>query len=169
MTDLPALLVNSGIFIVSGVSAVAAVVSVQASRRARVDVVKSELARDEAVAAQKEAAVALDKANVIAQGALDAQRLAMPAPWGQPKQRADGEWVIENTSGRTVTVSAVDGNGGQIRVFIAPADLPLRVQYGDVVPFSIISGGPTQPGGGLLTMTWSYDGETEVHEVNRRL
>lgn len=68
MTDIPALWINGGILVLTGVMALVAIVQ---ARHALADAGKAEKARDEAVAAQKASAAALAEANQIAADARD--------------------------------------------------------------------------------------------------
>ncbi|WP_350352259.1 hypothetical protein ABS642_03440 [Microbacterium sp. A8/3-1] len=169
MTDLPALLVNIGIFVVSGVSALAAIVSVISSNRARNSKVDAEKARDRAVQAQQESADALQRANLISQAALDAQKLALPPAWGKPEKRAGThKYSVQNTSGRTVVVSGIDLKpGGNIYVFDPPR-VPIRVQHGDSVPFGAMPGGSGSSHDNVLILQWTFEDDPAAAETTER-
>lgn len=167
MTDIPALIVNYGILIVSGISAVAAVVSVVAAQRSSRERARAEKARAEAVQAQKASAAALDEANGIAREALEAQRRALPAPWGRPTGNRDPSgFAIQNTSGKTVIVHKLDGEGGGVKIFISQS-LPARIENGDAVTFTAIAGRPTGTAA-VATIEWSFEGSDEIQITERR-
>lgn len=100
MTDVPALWVNAGILILTGVMAVVSVVQARAAHR---DAGKAETARDKAVAAQEASATALSEANRIAgeardllreQDARDTERHYVE--WEPVWQVETGRWLLVN-------------------------------------------------------------------------
>ncbi|WP_431075156.1 hypothetical protein [Microbacterium phyllosphaerae] len=162
MTDVPALIVNFGILVVNGVAAVAAIVAVIHSRRAK----KSERG---AVQAQGKAEAALDRANLIAQEALDAQRLALPAPWGTPEHRPNSHmWTVKNSSGRPIMVTDMNlGQGGNTYIFNHPPT-PIRVEYGDVVSYTAMAGGGGEPLQNELILEWHFHDTPNDPRSSRR-
>ncbi|WP_337006699.1 hypothetical protein [Microbacterium sp. LB12] len=100
MTDIPALIVNFGILLVSGAAALVAVVQARAALR---DAGKAEIARDEAVTAQKASALALEEANSIAADARDLMRKQdardterHDVRWVPVWHEATGKWFLGN-------------------------------------------------------------------------
>jgi len=164
-TDLPALWINVGILVLTGVMALVAVVQAKAALR---DAGEAKTARDEAVDAQKTAAKALDRANLIAQDALDAQRLSMPAPWGTPVRMSSNShrFRVENTSGRTIVVTKIDSReGGNVYVFIAE---PGSVQYGASLFFTAQLGGVPSSAGNAIVLEWHYEDEPQTAHRDER-
>lgn len=100
MTDVPALIVNFGILIVSGVAAMVAVVQ---ARSAVADAKKAEKARDAALKAQTDAATALGEANRIAAEARDIMegqdarsRERHSVKWTPMWNYKEGLWILSN-------------------------------------------------------------------------
>lgn len=164
MTDTPALIVNAGILVLTGVMALVAFVQARAALR---DAETAKNAKNEAVAAQRASATALVEANQIAKDALDAQRRTLPAPWGVPIKLGEGKsgYGIPNTSGQTVVVNALNVEGGDIKIFFSQ-DLPARVEYGDVLTFTAITGNRAGAGA-VATIVWSAEGDPFEYTTKR--
>jgi len=158
--EIVSLIANAALLVATaGATVVAWTMAIAASR----DKVDAEKARDAAVEAQQETAAALAVANMIAQDALDAQRLALPPVWGTPEREAGrNAYSTKNNSGRTVIVNGLDSlPGGNVYVFVPP-DLPARVENGDAVRFTAILGGATSRSGNSIELRWSYEDEPEL-------
>ena len=100
MTDIPALWVNVGILILTGVMALVAFVQAKAALR---DAGKAEDARDKAVAAQEASATALAEANTIAADARDLLRKQdardnerHDVRWEPIWEEETGKWYLAN-------------------------------------------------------------------------
>lgn len=161
---LAGLWINGGMLVAT---AGATTIAWKQARRARTEKNEALAARNETVTISAEA---LDRMNLIAQAALDAQRLALPAPWGTPTRLAwdSSRFRVENTSGRTMIVEGLDlGMDENITLFGGP-ELPQRVEYGDSILFSAHRGFARQNSGNSVVIRWRFDGDPMTIEVAER-
>ncbi|GAA5205326.1 hypothetical protein [Microbacterium kyungheense] len=170
--DQAVLIVSIGSFLATAVAAAVAWWQAIASGRLRSEAeaasARASTARDEAVRAQQGAAISLAEANLIAQEALDAQRLSQRPPWGNVERIDDSRYRIPNTSGRTLAVTEVNADtGGNIHVFEA-VGVPASIRHGDSVVFFALTGGPTVTTGNAVTIEWHPEGEPEVSTIDTR-
>lgn len=146
-----------------------ALVAFVQARAALRDAGKAETARDEAVKAQQDAVEALGRANSIAEEALAAQKMVMPAPWGQATHDAgSGRFAVANTSGRAIVVRDIDlADDTGVQIFNPPFT-PVRVEYGDVLHFYVLRARGATANGNPVTLAWHYEGEPDVTTVSTR-
>lgn len=166
------LIVSIGSFIAAaGAAAVAwwqAIVAGQRRADAEAASARAATARDEAVSAQRGAATSLADANLIAQEALDAQRLSQRPPWGNVEPIDDSRYRIPNTSGRTLVVTKLDADpGGNIHLFEA-VGVPAIIRHGDSVVFFAMTGGQTVTTGNGVTIEWHPEGEPQLSTIDTR-
>lgn len=170
--ELAALIVSIGSFVAAAAAAAVAWWQAIAAGQRRADAEEASRsassARDEAVSAQQGAANSLAEANLIAQEALDAQRLSQRPPWGDVERIDENRYRIPNTSGRTLIVTHVDVDpGGSIRIFDA-VEVPVTIRHGDSVVFFAIAGGPTVTTGDAVTIEWHAEGEPQTSTIDKR-
>jgi len=129
MTDIPALIINFGILLVSGVAALVAVVQARAALR---DAGKAEYARDEAVVAQKASAEALTEANRISKETHD----LLSGQDARLRERHQVDWRGQWDSTRAMWFLANDGPDAalDVRFTATSGTLPRQTQTHDEIP-----------------------------------
>lgn len=165
--DLAVLIINFGLLVVSGAAAVVAIVQARSADEGRV---AAERARDAAVAAQRDAAVALDEANQIAREAQDllaaGEKRATErhrASWEPSWDWEAGVWSVVNRGpdvAHTVRVSIESPINGRQEAVLDHVLVDHSVQFG----FPQFAGG-----GGFPWVRWHVDWQSALgvpHEAS---
>lgn len=160
MEDLPSLIVNFGILIVSGIAAVVAVVQARSALRDATDATN---ARNEAVAAQRASAEALSDANQIAREARDLlnKRDARATERHQVKwvpswDMQRGVWLLGNHGPDTALAVRLTVEAPEIGRQVLPVEDELPMEKGVPVSF------PMYAGQGMPRVHWSVDWRTPL-------
>lgn len=133
------------------------------------------------------------EANTISKDVRDLQRLTAPPAWGparHPASQSTFSCLIQNTSGRTILVTRVQGVYGQLsptpESTKTPAPegttrtqynknvettriLPARIEYGDtfvIIPVDKMRG---QRWPSSIALTWHYEGELDPFVTHRTI
>lgn len=129
MTDIPALWINGGILVLTGVTALVAFVQ---ARHALADAGKAEEARDEAMSAQTASAAALDEANRIAAEARD----LMKSQEARATERHDVRWVPmwQQETGKWFLANRGQDTAREVRLRTDATIIGIETQEDDEVP-----------------------------------
>jgi hypothetical protein len=107
-------------------------------------------------------------ANRIAQQALEVQQKALPATWSDVEKQGENLVAVRNQSGRHVVVQKVTVAPEEfVKMVMLRTELPTRVEYGDFFKFLVrrsLGGGPE-----VVSIFWTFEGETEEQITERRL
>lgn len=108
------------------------------------------------------------RSNKIAWESLKLSQRLAPPPWSQARQVSEDHVVFDNTSGHHIVITSVTIVPDEYGELMQCAPRPHRVEYGDAfaVAWSRRHGLPDPQ---LLTISWKYEGEDEIHMNERYL
>jgi hypothetical protein len=108
------------------------------------------------------------EANEIARKSLEAQQRSLPPEWSSNES---GKWAsssYRNQSSRVIIVERLSTLPEAQNVYIEDdADLPRRVEFGDVLPVDISVEGFPDPT--HVVIEWRFEDEDAIHVTERRL